>query len=505
MHLNVTLINWLSKYYPSNSFTKGAISNKYQLVYREVLSSNTITDAQVQELIYPDTKGSDSKYRMFKSRLNSKLLDEILAMSSSDFNNPLYKQSKTKKSTYHCYKNYMVATLIRNFNVSVFETRIILERTLVKTLKLELWNLSLLLAKDLKYFYGVLNINKVKFKKYKSEYERVKTIFNLHEGAEDIYSQIQMYVREKNTRRDPEVLSIIKQQLSKNIQKSLQYNSYYINFLNFNSEFIIANIEKSKEEPLVINRALKYFEKKLKFREIGYVFFLLRKGVYELQNANILKAKIIFEKFEDLRISPTSFTWLHSKYYLNLCLVLTRDYYSCMQNINAYIKHKEFLKFNKFQTQTWYFMEGYVHLLYHFENKTEKSPEGIRPFRIKRFLNETEEMTKEKDGLNVQSYLIQILHLIFSKDYESLESRLNTLKQYSKRNLKKSIYRRTNLFVSLLHKVSKYSHSSKLLIKKAEKLLLKLEAEPFVAKDENLKIELVPYEQLWGAVVKFHS
>ena len=500
----ISTIRWLDQNYPTNSFSQGKVKNKYQLVYRAVIANKQITDIETSELLYGIESESDSKYRMFKSRFNSKLLDEVLAIPAKDFNNVLYQKSPTSKNAFECYRNFNAANFLRIFGLSVFETSKILEQTLKKAIKGENWGLSLVITKDLKSYYGRINIDRTKYEKYKAKYFEIKEIFELEEASQDLYCQLQQIKFYQNKSISKSDLKTLEIQLKQNVERCEPYGLYFINYYNYNSQFLLFNI-LNKNEGEVIEKALNFFKAKKDFRLVGFHLFLLRKGVYQLQNSKIEEAQKTFKQFQNLNITSMSFSYMYYNYYLSFCLILKGNYIECMRKVDAYIKRKEFVKFKNQHIQTWYLLEGYIHALYFLENKNEKTPEGIRKFRIKRFLNETPEMTKDKEGLNVQIQLIEFLHLILKNDFEKLEVKANALKQYAVRNLKSKDYKRTKLFISLIQKIPKYAYHIKQLSRKSEKVVSKLNDLPFVPGNEKLAIELVPYEQIWKAIFKYYS
>ena len=80
-------------------------------------------------------------------------------------------------------------------------------------------------------------------------------------------------------------------------------------------------------------------------------------------------------------------------------------------------------------------------------------------------------------------------------------SKTNSLKQYAFRNLKGPEHLRKRTFIKMLSKLEDGSYRRKRIEAKAKNHIAKLKETPLDFSEQNLQIEIVPYEQLWSEIM----
>ncbi len=134
-------------------------------------------------------------------------------------------------------------------------------------------------------------------------------------------------------------------------------------------------------------------------------------------------------------------------------------------------------------------LEAYLHIL----------SDAQYPFKVGKFLNETPIYSADKKGMNTNIWIIQILMLLKNRKLSPIIDRMESLRSYAYRHLKKDpANRRTDLFIQLLLLLPKYSFDLRVIDEKAGELLQELEASPLFI--SAIRTELVPYGVLWGKV-----
>lgn len=156
----------------------------------------------------------------------------------------------------------------------------------------------------------------------------------------------------------------------------------------------------------------------------------------------------------------------------------------------------------KQHVEYWLILEAYVNLLRMAGWITgEKKGSTSSSFKLSRFLNDVPSYSKNKQGMNIQILLIQVVFLIIQQKYGKVIDRTAALTRYGSRYLTSNENLRNNCFFKMLvtaercrfHRVATERHTAKIyqrMISKEAKELAKANST-----------ELVAYEDLWQIVL----
>jgi hypothetical protein len=149
--------------------------------------------------------------------------------------------------------------------------------------------------------------------------------------------------------------------------------------------------------------------------------------------------------------------------------------------------------------EPWYLKEAFIHFLIRVGRiDVEKSNASkLRPFRLGRFMNEVTVFSKDKRGLNITINIIQLLFLILDERYDDVLDKLNSLKQYNFRYLKRPEYIRQSSFIKMLLKIPDGDYRASKIREKADRYYQLLLDNPSDYSEQALSLETIPYEQLW--------
>jgi hypothetical protein len=149
--------------------------------------------------------------------------------------------------------------------------------------------------------------------------------------------------------------------------------------------------------------------------------------------------------------------------------------------------------------EAWRILEAYLFFLLVAGkiNLPEGEPE-IKNFRLNKFLNEVPFYAKDKEGMNIQIIILQVLFLIVQKKYSKAIDKIESLERYCSRYLKEGENFRNNCFFKLLLCVIKANFNRVAAERKGksvlDKMITKSGGNPGV-------IEIIPYERLWGILL----
>ena len=146
--------------------------------------------------------------------------------------------------------------------------------------------------------------------------------------------------------------------------------------------------------------------------------------------------------------------------------------------------------------EKWKIYKGYV---YYATYKLKK--EIDISFNLKRFLNDVTEFQHDKAGFNASALIIYICILIREHDFVKAIDKLEALKQYNSKYLRKSHSKRTGIFVQMLLKTYKYDFNSKVIKEKTINQVNELKSVEYAHTMNMEGLEVIPYETLWEMIL----
>ena len=94
----------------------------------------------------------------------------------------------------------------------------------------------------------------------------------------------------------------------------------------------------------------------------------------------------------------------------------------------------------------------------------------------------------------------QLLFLLEKKSYNAATERIDRLKSYANRQLKKEEYHRAIQFIRLLQQLSKAEFQVEHL-SNTDKYYNRLIETPFFYRGLTSELEVIPYEKLWNLIL----
>ena len=150
----------------------------------------------------------------------------------------------------------------------------------------------------------------------------------------------------------------------------------------------------------------------------------------------------------------------------------------------------------------WKLYEAYVHF---FISKGLIKIKGyekkLKNFKLNRFLNDIPEGSKDKEGVNIQILIIQVLFLLKDDKIDQAINRMQVLHQYSGKYLKKDHTYRSNVFIRMLIVLIRNQMHREAVIRKSAKYLKMLKDNPIEKSKQSIGIEVVPFEDLWEIII----
>ena len=283
------------------------------------------------------------------------------------------------------------------------------------------------------------------------------------------------------------------------VNSTVRSMSYYflLKTLKFEIENDFQQLQTTSEE------ALRFFESRKKL-STGPIFYTFHKSLL-IATTRLRKFPIAESAAVNCKkyATPGNLNWYNSQY-LTLILFLQSERFE-----EAWITWKKTAAsagFDKLPTankESWQIAEAMVQFLMKSDKIQALSEEDRRKkFRITKFLNEVPAFSKDKRGNNINILVLHILFLVQGKRYNEIHDRVESLRVYASRYLRKDDMFRSNCFIRMLMCLPAGYFHKEAVLRKARPFWEKLQTVPYVKADQPIEVEIVPYETLWGITLE---
>lgn len=462
------------------------------------LTRGTIKSPEdIARKLFPDAKDKAASVNRLQSRLWEALLDVVFLIDAnkSGFN-------ELQKAYYQCYRD-MTAAIIFNGRLQRTTGMVVAEKTIKKAIQFEISNIVVEMASELRGYYGVVIGDKYKWKHYDALLREWSDKRRLEILVEGYYIALMFnFVYSKSTKKEfsEEVESFIQsiegEMRAKGTVKCFSFY-YILKALKFEIENDFLQLQVLSEE------ALRFFESRKKL-STGPIFYTFHKSLL-IATTRLRKFPIAESAAVNCvkYTTPGTLNWYNSQY-LTLILFLQSERFE--EAWATWKKTAASAGFDKLPTankESWQIAEAMVQFLMKSDKIQALSEEDRRKkFRITKFLNEVPAFSKDKRGNNINILVLHILFLVQGKRYNEIHDRVESLRVYASRYLRKDDMFRSNCFIRMLMCLPAGYFHKEAVLRKAKPFWEKLQTVPYVKADQPIEVEIVPYETLWGITLE---
>lgn len=477
----------------------------------ETVSSGGEEGSNIQRLYYYLTQNEglseeelafkfySGKHRMMyfnrlKQELKGRLVNTLFLI---DATGPQY--AEVAQAYYHCYKNataikILLAKGARQAAVSLAR------ETFRKAELFEFTDILLSLSKDLRFHYGTILGNSKQFEFYNKQVHYYQEVYWAELKAEEYYSALALTfsVSGASKAEYSEQASSYAEEME---QAMKRYHSYRLNLYAFTVIALRYEIANDHENTIATcKRALKYFEKRkrLSSRQALYNFS------YRMLSSFILLRRLKEGEKVALRclqwIDKGLFNWFKAMEYLFIICLHAEKYQKAYEVCMEVIAHDSFSRQYSTVQELWHINEAYI---YYFILAGIVKVEGsgsVKKFRVSKLLNEVPTYSKDKRGSNISVLILQILFLLQQKQYDKIIDRVESLRTYTHRYLRRDETFRSNCFIKLLTQLPASNFHKAAVIRKSRRYWEKLKSVGIIH-NQSADLEVVPYEKLWKFVL----
>ncbi len=150
----------------------------------------------------------------------------------------------------------------------------------------------------------------------------------------------------------------------------------------------------------------------------------------------------------------------------------------------------------------WLILEAYINLLIVAGKIDPKKTSGTLPdFKLYKFVNNVPSYSKDKQGMNIQILILQVIFLIINGQYGKIIDRTDALIRYGSRYLMNNENLRNNCFFKLLLTVEKSNFHRAATVRESNKTYQKMISPQARKLGRANSSEIIPYETLWEIVL----
>lgn len=466
--------------------------SKFDLLFEAIQENRVKDDESAINLIYGDEPNAKEAYKKLKYRLRQRVINTLFFIDVQG-----YARNPEEKATLRVIKSWAASQILRAKGQNK-AARVLLEKILKTVRKYEMLRFEYLIYHDLKFKYGLFEYSKHKYEEINHAYRRIVEALELQNETRELYAELGHLVL---TKRSPDkTIDALEARLQDVYPRAVLEDDYDTRFWAYNSYYFLLDFKKDlKKQNEICEEALSYFKKKEGFSRKALISFTQKKGLVLLALGKYQSALQHFDHCLSFNLRPGTLLWQAPHSYKFNIFILTRNYDEAYKTIAFILNHKAFEKVYLEFAEPWRLKEAFIHFLVSL-GKIKPKELGIKPLRkfmLGRFLNEVTTYSKDKKGLNICINIIQLLFIILDGNKEKLDSKIQSIKQYSARHLKGPEFNRARTFIKMLVKIPKALYRRDLIEKKCEKLYSKLLETRGVITEQRMSLEIIPYEQMW--------
>ncbi|KAA3597472.1 MAG: hypothetical protein DWQ06_13800 [Calditrichaeota bacterium] len=480
-------------------FDKPIHETNTQKLFEGVIEEKYKTDSQASFDIF-GAKVPDERYRKLKSNVKEQMLDTLMNLDIS------VGASERLKATYKCEKSLFIAKMLSK-NGSYLASYDILKRniSLAKTYKM-----TSVILNCLEIFLNYYSItgDKKKILETFKEINFFKEVYFAELQANEYFHTISIkFINSKSLKPNlAEEANKYSEEISKNLKKFKRYNSLVLNTIYFKIKSASFEVKGDFGKALAVyNQAEKYFLRNEKIISPFLVTqFLLSKLNCYVFLQDYKNGMYVGERIAQL-LPNSSLNYIFFLFDYFLLTVQSKKLTHSLKILEEINSHEKFEIF--FEEEREILIILYHYLIFALLTDKDESlvKKGIKlreELDVSLQIEKIKNLTQDKKGLNVAILIIKLLFCLLDKDYSKAMDKIENLRQYAFRYLRKNDYFRMDCFIRMLILIDSGDFDFQVVEAKGEQLLKKLKGFRTSSSNSFLNWEIIPYEELWKKTIE---
>ena len=469
-------------------------NSKFNDFYEALMAGKFKNDRDAASFLY-SCSPTDDKYRQLKSRFRKRLLNTLFFL---DVNLP--STSNYDRAYYSSNKDWTLVKILLSNNAP--HTAASLARQILTTaLKYKFADVIVNCSRILRRYAAETGDEK-NYEIYDAYSKQFQNVLDAEIRSEELYQRVIM-----NYYKVPFQQTDLRERIDTYCDALVGLSEIYDSPIVIYNMYLVwayrYEMLRDFEAMLEVTaKAEKYIEENpLYYQSDKLATFQLKKMSAHLHLTDWKNGKINAEKC--LHSFPTgSETWYTFMEYYLLLAIHTDNYVNAIAIYNEATSKSKFKKLSGVTKEKWKIFEVYLNFI--IESVGSDNPvlaaQQKKTFRLSRFLNDSILYPKEQRIFTVLMVIAQILFLLEKKSYNAVAERVDRLKGYANRQLKKEEFHRAIQFIRLLQQLAKSDYKIENL-GMTEKYYNKLVETPFFYSGAIHQFEVIPYEKLWNLIL----
>ncbi len=469
-------------------------SSKFNEFYEALMTNKFRNDRDAASFLY-GCSPTDDKYRQLKSRFRKRLLNTLFFL---DVNLP--SASNYDRAYFSCNKDWTLVKILLSNNANM--TAAVLARQILTTaLKFKfadvIVNCSRILRKD-----AAAKGDDKSYEKYDVNIKQFQNVLDAEIQSEELYQRVIMNYYQPKAK-----ITALKDQMDTYCNSLVGLSEIYDSPIVFYNMYLVwayryEMVQDYNTMLEICNRAEKYIEDNpAYYQDDKLSTFQLKKMSAYLHLRDWKNGKNNAERC--LQSFPQgSDTWFQFMEYYILLAIHTDNYINALAIYNHATSNGKFKKLNANIREKWRIYD--VYLNYIIESTGNENPvlltQRRKPLKTAQFIRDTILYPKEQRIFTILMVIGQLLFILEKKGFNSASERIDQLKNYANRQLKKEEYYRTIQFIRLLQQLAKADYNPDQL-SNVDKYYNRLVETPFYYRGLIPELEVIPYEKLWNMIL----
>lgn len=470
-------------------------SSKFNEFYEALMAGKFKNDRDAASYLY-GCSPTDDKYRQLKSRFKKRLLNTLFFL---DINLPA--TSTYNRAYFSCNKDWTLVRILLS-NDARYTASSLARQILTIALRYKFADVIVNCSRILRSHCVEVGDEK-KYEKYDQYCKQYQNVLDAEIRSEELYQRVVMNYH-KPPSKNTDLREKIDTYCDALVGLSEMYDSpviIYNQYMVWAYRFEMLGDYESMLE--VCQQAEKYIEENPKYyRDDKLAEFQIKKMTAYLHLRDHSNGRKNAEKC--LQSFPTgSEVWFNFMEYYFLLSMHTQNYINALDVYRKASSNSKFKRLDNLTKEKWNIYDTYLN--YIIESQSDKMPilrsQRRKSFRLSRFLNDPMLYPKDQRIFTVLMVTAQFLFLLEKRSYSAATERIDRLKGYANRQLRKEVYYRLIQFIRLLQQLSKADFEPKNL-SNTQKYLDRLQKTPFSYRGLINELEVIPYQVLWQLILE---
>jgi hypothetical protein len=470
-------------------------NSKFNEFYEALMIGKFKNDRDAATFLYACSP-TDDKYRQLKSRFRKRLLNTLFFL---DVNLPA--TSSYDRAYYSCNKDWTLVKILLSNDAQ--HTAASLARQLLTTaLKFKFADVIVNCSRILRR-YAAMEANEKQYEIYDQYSKQYQDILDAEIRSEEFYQRVTM-----NYHKAPDKNQNLEEKIDIYCNALVGWSETYDSPIIFYNMYLVwvyryEMLNDYNSALQICDNAEQYIEENPRYyQDDKLATFQLKKMNAYLHLRDYKNGKVNAEKC--LQSFPEgSDTWFTFMEYYLLMAMHTDNYINALAIYRKASSNTRFKRIIGADKEKWNVYDMYLN--YIIESEGTNNPilraQRRKTFRLSRFLNDPILYPKEQRMFTVHLLAVQVLFLIEKNSYSAATERIDRLKNYANRQLKKEDYFRSIQFIRLLQQLAKADYRYEAL-SNVEKYYNRLVEQPFKYRGLLNEIEIIPYEKLWNMILE---